>query len=96
MFVSSPVNAAPKEKPMDVKTAVNQLRDFNMQFSPSVRSDGKPYPRMTKRDKIVKAMRANGKESVAALAKGLKDPKVQMCRNASFLLGEFGLVHGRA
>lgn len=39
LFVSSPVNAAPKEKPMDVQTAVNQLRDFNMQFSPSGRSN---------------------------------------------------------
>ncbi len=97
LFVSSPAaNAAPKEKPMDVQAAVNQLRDFNMQFSPTGRSDGKPDPRMVKRDKIVKVLRANGKESVVALAKGLKDPKVQMRRNASLLLGEFAGVFGDA
>ncbi len=79
---------------MEVQSAVEQLRDFNMQFSASGRSDSKPDPRMIKRDKIVKVLRAEGKKSVLALVKALKDPNVQMRRNASLLMGEFAGVFG--
>ncbi len=97
LIFSAPLSfAAPKEKPMDVQNTVEQLRDFNMQFSATGRSDGKPDPRMVKRDKIVKVLRADGKKSVVALAKALKDPNVQMRRNASLLLGEFAGVFGDA
>jgi len=88
--------AAPKEKPMDAQTALSQLKDFNMQFSPTGRSDGKPDSRMVKRDKIVKALRADDKKSIPGLAKGLIDSNVQMRRNASLLLGEFAGVFGNA
>lgn len=46
--------------------------------------------------KLVKALRADHKKSVPALAKALKDPNVSKRRNASLLLGEFAGVFGDA
>lgn len=94
-FVSAAF-AAPQEKTISVQSAIEQLKDFNMQYSPSGRSDGKPDPRTIKRDQIVKALRADHKKSVPALAKALKDPNVLLRRNASLLLGEFAGVFGDA
>ena len=75
-------------KPLSGAETVEKMRGFSMQMQPMGRSDGRPDPESTRRDEIMAELRHLDKEAVPAIARALKDPDVQMRRNAALVLIE--------
>jgi HEAT repeat protein len=68
------------------KKVAEQMRGFNMQPGTPLLDDGKVNPKEQHRQEIIKRFRLIGKEAIPALIDVLKDPDVQMRRNAELAL----------
>jgi hypothetical protein len=85
LVIKSLCGLAPDEYRLPAFGAVEKMRGFSMQNRPGFR---KPDRDSILRDEIMAEFRRIGKEVVPAIACALKDPDVQMRRNATLVLIE--------
>lgn len=85
---------AQEMKITNVESAIQQMHDFDMRLAPPIRSDGRPNPVAVKREAITKALREDASASVKALATQLKNPELQMRKNAALMLDDLAGLLG--
>jgi vesicle coat complex subunit len=67
---------------------VEEMRGFDMQRGNPIFDDGRINPKGQHREEIIRQLRLTGNEAVPALVHALKDPDVQMKRNAELVIFE--------
>lgn len=76
--------------PADAARAVEQMRGLSMVRPAIAPGDGRIDPQEQRRAEITDHLHSLGAEAVAALARTLSDPDVQMRRNAALVLIDLG------
>jgi hypothetical protein len=75
-------------KPSQADKIVEEMRGFDMQPGNRIFDDGRINPKEQHREEIIRQLRLTGNEAVPALIRTLKDPEVQMRRNADLVVFE--------
>ena len=72
--------------PSRADTIVEEMRGLNMQPDNPTFDDGRINPKEQRREEIINQLRLTGDEAAPALIRALKDPNVQMRRNAELVI----------